>query len=172
MDKVKCESDLMEEVATVDVEELRKKMVVMREEIGGVKKVLREIKGSLDVLAERSSAQNDRMADAVKIMKKMAKWLEEKFPQTQQKLPSGPSKVIRQPGQGSSSQQQLPPQSKPLVAPHTSPAFASVSVRKPLSKTHVISEEKAPASPAKKKLKVNRPNVPPRSGSQGSQTQN
>ena len=172
MDKVKCESDLMEEVATVDVEELRKKMVVMREEIGGVKKVLREIKGSLDVLAERSSAQNDRMADAVKIMKKMAKWLEEKFPQTQQKLPSGSSKTVRQLGQGSSSEQQLPPPSKPLVALHASPALASVFVRKPLTKTPMITEEEAPASLAKKKLNVKRPIVPPRSGSQGSQTQN
>ena len=94
---------------TVDVAELRKEMAMMREEIGGVKKELQEIKGSLDALAEWSSAQNDRMTDAVKIMKRMAEWLGEVFPQTQQKLPSGPSKMVRQPGLGSSSQQRLPP---------------------------------------------------------------
>ena len=160
------------DVMTTDMEELRKEMAVMKEELGGVKKELQEIKGSLDVLAERSSAQNDRMADGVRIMKKIAEWLEEKFFQTQQKLPPGHSKVVKQPGQGSSSLQKLPPPSKPLVAPHASPALASVSVKKPLFKTPMIAEEEAPASPAKKKLRLNRSNVPSRSGSQGGQTQN
>ena len=37
VDKVKCEPELEEDVVTVDVAELRKEMVVIREEIGGVK---------------------------------------------------------------------------------------------------------------------------------------
>ena len=67
----------------MDVAEQRKEMAVMIEEMGGVKKQLQEIKGSLDALAEWSSAQNDRMTDAVKIMKRMEEWLGEVLPQTQ-----------------------------------------------------------------------------------------
>ena len=111
-----------------DVEELRKEMDVMREELGGVRKELQGIKGSLNVLAERSSAQNERMTDAVKLMKRMAEWLEEKLSQTQQRQPLRPGTAVKHPGQGSSSLQQLPSASKPLVA-------SSVSAKKPLYKT-------------------------------------
>ena len=40
VDKVKREPDLVEGVMTADVAELRKEMVVMREELGGVKRGL------------------------------------------------------------------------------------------------------------------------------------
>ena len=105
------------------------------------------------------------MTDAVKLMKRMAEWLEEKLFQTQQRLPLRLGTAVKQPGKGSSSLQQLPPASKHLVAP-------SVPAKKPLSKTSVITEEEGAASPAKKKQKLNRPNVPSKSGSQGGQTQN
>ena len=82
MDKVKREPKLVEDVVTVDVAELRKEMAEVREEIEGVKKALQEMKGSLDTLAGRSSAQNERMTDAVKLMKRMTEWLGEVLPQT------------------------------------------------------------------------------------------
>ena len=129
---------------------------------------LQAIKESTDVLANRSSTQNERMTDAVTLMKKMAEWLEQKFSQTQQRLPPGPGNAARQPGQGSSSLQQLPPPSKPLVAPLASPPLASVSVKKPLSKQPMVDV----GSPAKKSVKLNRPNVPSKSGSRKGQTQN
>ena len=110
--------------------------------------MLQEIKGSLNTLAGRSTAQNERMTEAVKLMQKMAVWLGEVFPQLKEK---------RQPSPGSSSQQQLPPPSKPSVASHVFPALTSVPVKKPLSRHLVITEEEAPASPTKKKVKVNLP---------------
>ena len=100
VDKVKREPELVEDVVNADVAELRKEMAVVRGSIGEVKEVLQEIKGSLNTLAGRSTAQNERMTEAVKLMQKMAVWLGEVFPQLKEK---------RQPGPGSSSQQQLPP---------------------------------------------------------------
>ena len=104
-------------------------------------------------------------------MKKMAEWLEEKFSQTQQRLPPRPGNAARQPGQGNSSLQHPPPPSKPLVAPPASSSLACVFVKKPLSKQPMVDEGES-ALPAKKKVKLNRPNVPPKSGSRGGQTQN
>ena len=146
-------------------------MAAVWEELGGVRLEIQAIKGSIDVLAERSSAQNDRMADAVRLMKKMAEWLEEKFSQTQQRLPPGFGSAARQPGQGNSSLQRPPPTSKSVVAMSASKSLAPVSVKKHISKQPVIEEEE-PESPVKKKVKTNRPSVPPRSGSRGGQTQN
>ena len=100
VDKVKREPELVEDVVNEDVTELRKEMAVVRGDIWEVKKALQEIKGSLDTLAGRSSAQNEWMTDAVKLMKRMAEWLGEMFPKIKQK---------RQPSPGSSSLQQLPP---------------------------------------------------------------
>ena len=167
VDKVKKEPE--EEVASTDVEELRKEVTAMREELGGARVELRAIKKSIDVLANRSSAQNEMMTDAVKSMKRIVEWLEETLSQTQQRQPLRPGTAVRQ---GSSSHQQLPLQSKPLVAPLTSSSLAFVSAKKPMSKTPVIAEEEVPVSPAKKKVKLNRPNVPPKSSSRGGQTQN
>ena len=99
----------IEAVVSADVEELRKEMAVMREELGGARMELQAIKGSIDILAERSSAQNERMFDAVKLMKRMAEWLEGNFSQTQQRLPPGPGNAARQPGQVSSSLQRPRP---------------------------------------------------------------
>ena len=96
VDKVKREPELVEDVVNADVAELRKEMAVVRENIDEVKEVLQEIKGSLNTLAGRSTAQNERMTEAVKLMQKMAVWLGEVFPQLNEK---------RQPGPGSSSQQ-------------------------------------------------------------------
>ena len=161
-----------EEVVSADVGELRMEIVVMREELGGARMELQAIKESIDVLANRSSAKNERMTDAVKLMKRMVKWLKEKLSQTQQRQPLIPGTAVKQPGQGSPSLQQLPPPSKPLVFPLTSPSLASVSVKKPMSKTPVIAEQEVPASPTKKKVKLNRPNVPSKSCSRWGQTQN
>ena len=72
-----------EEVVSADVEELRKEVAAMREELGGARMELQAIKESIDVLANRSLAQNERMTDAVKLMKKMTEWLEHKFSQNQ-----------------------------------------------------------------------------------------
>ena len=91
------------------MEELRKEVVAIREELGGARGELRAIKESMDVLANRSSAQNERTTDAVNLMKKMAEWLGETLSQTQQRQPLRPGTAVRQPGQGSSSHQQLPP---------------------------------------------------------------
>ena len=102
------------------------------------------------------------MTEAVKIMKRMAEWLEKKFPQTQKKLPLGPGNLTIHPGQGSSSVQKPASVSKPV---------APLSVKKPITK-QVNVEEEGLASPARKKVKTNCPNVPPWSGSRGCQTQN
>lgn len=48
---------------------------------------------------------------------------------------------------------------------------ATMSVKNPMSKQAEIEEEE-PVLPVKKKVKMNRPNVPPKSGSHGGQTQN
>ena len=101
VDKVRREPE--ESVVSADVENLRKEMAVIREELGGARLELQAIKGSIDILAERSSAQNERMSDAVRLMQRMAEWLEGNFSQTQQRLPPGPGNAARQPGHGSSS---------------------------------------------------------------------
>ena len=120
-------------MVNVDVTELRKEVAEVRGDIGEVKKVLQDIKGSLNTLAGRSSAQNERMTEAVKLMQRMAVWLGEMFPHIKEK---------QQPGPGSSSQQQPPPPSKPSVTPLVSPALASVSVRKPCRDPPLILKRK------------------------------
>ena len=105
---VKRELEGVEAPAAVDNEELRKEVMEVLMEI-------QALKGSIDVMAERSSAQNDRMSNAVRLMKKMAKWLEKKFSLTQKKISPGPSNLTTQPGQGSSSVQKPTSVSRPVA---------------------------------------------------------
>lgn len=95
---VKSEQDGVEVVDSVDYEEMKKEMGEMRRELGGVREKINALRGSITDLVGKSSVQSDRMADAVKIMMRLADWLDTKFSQTQKKLPPGPIGVITQPG--------------------------------------------------------------------------
>ena len=159
---MKKELDGVKVPADVDKEDLMREMKEIRQDIGEVRMEIQELKGSITGLKEYVAKQNERITEAVQIMMRLADWLNTKFPQTLQKLPPRPSSVTKPPGQGSSSLRRPPSVPKPV---------ATLSVRKHVTKQAVIEEEE-PASLVRKKVKTNRPNVPPKSGSRGGQTQN
>ena len=97
-------------------------------------------------------------------------------PLTQQKVLPGSGSEVKQPGQGSSSLQQPPHQLKQVVTPSASKPVLipskskSLMLKKPVSDQQE-KEEEEPELPAKKKVEMTRPGIPPQSGSRGSQTQ-
>ena len=168
---------------------MKKEMQVMRKEMvrefGGIRKELsgnreevKTLRGNIADLAVKSAKQNERMTEAVELVMKMLKWLEKTLPLTQSKVLPGSSSEVKQPGQGSSSVQGPPHPLKQVVTPSASmpvlipSKLKSLMLKKPMSdQPKREKEEEEPELPAKKKVKMTRPGIPPQSGSRGSQTQ-
>ena len=172
-----------------DVQEVKKEMQVMwkemvrelegiRKELSGSREEVKTLRGNIADLAVKSAKQNERMTEAVELIMKMLKWLEKTLPLTQSKMLPGSSSEVKQTGQGSSSVQRPPHPLKQVVTPSVSKPVLIPSkskflmLKKPVSdQPEQEKEEEEPELPAKKKMKMTRPGIPPQSGSRGSQIQ-
>ena len=144
--------------------------------MNGSREEVKTLRGNIADLAVKSAKQNERMTEVVELVMKMLKWLEKKLPLTQSKVTTGSSSEVNQPGQSSPFVQRPPQPLKQMVSPPVpkqvsiSTKSKSVMIRKPVS-DQPEQEDEEPEQPAKKKVKMTRPGIPPQFGSRGSQPQ-
>ena len=137
---------------------------------------MKTLRGNIADLAVKSAKQNERMTEAADLVMKMLKWLEKTLPLTQSKATPGSSSEVKQPGQNSPSVQRPPHPLAQMVTPSASKPVSilsrskSMMLKKPVSNQPEEEEEESEL-PAKKKVKMTRPGIPPQPGSRGSQTQ-
>ena len=189
-DKAKAEPEEAEEaMPSEEVEELRKEVQDMKKEmqlmkkemmkeLGGIRKELNGSREEVKVLssnvadlATKCAKQSERVAEAVEISTRMLKWLHQTLPLTQSKSTPGSSGEAQKIIHSSPSIkpfQQLTTPTIPEKVPN--PPRTKMLMRKPGLDQAAEGKEEL-EQPAKKKVKTNRPSVPPPSGSRGSQPQ-
>ena len=146
----------------------------MQKPLHGSREEVKTLRGNIADLAVKSAKQNKRMTEAVELTMKMLKWLQQTLPLTQSKVTPGSSSEVRQPTHSSPSVKR-PQQSLQMISPTIpvqvpAPPKSKLIVRKSVPEIPEQKEEEL-EQPARKKVKVTRPGVPPQSGSRGSQPQ-
>ena len=143
--------------------------------MNGSREEVKTLRGNIADLAVKSAKQNERMTEAVELSMKMLKWLQQTLPLTQSKVTPGSSSEVKQPIQSSPSVKRPQQSLKQLISPPvpkqvSAPTKSKSLVKKPVSDQSEHEEEEL-EQPAKKKVKMTRPGIPPQSGSRGSQPQ-
>ena len=147
----------------------------IRKELNGNREEVKTLRGNIADLAVRCAKQNERMTEAVELSMKMLKWLQQTLPLTQSNVTPGSSSEVKQPIQSSPSVKRSQQSLKQLISPTVpmqvpAPPKPKSIVRKPVPE-QTTQEEGELEQPAKKKVKVTRPGIPPQSGSRGSEPQ-